>query len=206
VDQYSIVFVCSGNRFRSPLAEAFVRRLTVGLPVVVRSFGTLRLGSAPTLPEASELGVWFGVDLSQHRARQLGSEPIGDADLLIGFDEEHVRRAVIDGNAPKDRGFAFRQIVSLAEQVEVAEDENIVQRARRVVEEAAALRAADSDAWRTEPFADPFGKSWRVYREAAVEIRELSLRLVAALFGVTETTGLPPLPPDVARRRPRRRR
>jgi len=206
LDQFSIVFVCSGNRFRSPLAEAFVRRLTVGLPVAVQSFGTLELGAAPALAEARELGLWCGIDLSNHRARLVGAESIEDRDLLIGFDQEHVRRTVIDGNAPSRRSFTFRQIIALLEDLEEDETTDVVQRAREAVSDAAARREADPDAWGADPIADPFGMSWRVYRETATEIRELSLRLVGALFGVSEASGLPALPADLTRRRARRGR
>ena len=206
MDQFSIVFVCSGNRFRSPLAEAFVRRLTLGLPVTVSSFGTLELGAAPALAEAAELGVWYGVDLSTHRARQIGGESIDSADLVIGFDQEHIRRAVIDGRAPSGRSFTFRDIVTLLEDVEEPETEDVVERARRMVREAIARRDADPDAEKPEPFGDPFGQSWRVYRDAAAEIRELAVRLVAALFGVRREGDLPMLPPEVGKRRLRRRR
>jgi protein-tyrosine phosphatase len=206
LDQFSIVFVCSGNRFRSPLAEAFVRRLTLGLPVNVSSFGTLELGAAPALAEAAELGVWHGVDLSTHRARQIAGASIEDADVVIGFDQEHIRRAVIDGRAPSGRSFTFRELVSLLEDVEEPETADVVERARQMVREAIARRDADPDALKPEPFGDPFGKSWRVYREAAAEIRELALKLVTALFGVTREADLPVLAPDVGKRRLRRGR
>jgi protein-tyrosine-phosphatase len=200
LDQFSIVFVCSGNRFRSPLAEAFVRRLTVGLPVLVHSFGTMRLGATPALAEATKLGLWCGVDLSEHRARLIGSESIDDADLLIGFDQDHVRRAVIVGNAATERSFTFREIVALLEEVETLETPDVVQRARHAVRQAAARREDDPDAARPGSVADPFGRSWRVYRETAAEIRELSLRLVAELFGTSGASELPSLPTSLAQR------
>jgi protein-tyrosine-phosphatase len=206
VDQFSIVFICSGNRFRSPLAEAFVRRLTMGLPVVVQSFGTLRLGAAPALAEARKLGLSLGLDLSEHRARLIGVESIEDADLVIGFDQEHVRRGVIDGNASIKRSFAFRELVALLEDATEPEIDDVVQRARHAVEQAASLRDAATDAWDAGAIADPFGRSWRVYRDTAAEIRELSLKLVDALFGVSGTDVLPELPGSLAQRWARRGR
>jgi protein-tyrosine-phosphatase len=185
------------------LAEAFVRRLTVGLPVAVQSFGTLRLGAAPALAEARKLGASYGVDLSEHRARLIGVEPIEDTDLLIGFEQEHVRRAVIDGNASTRRSFTLLQIVALLEDIGELEIETtgVVQRARLAVEQAALRRDAAPDRWEAGPIADPFGRSWRVYRETAAEIRELSLRLVDTLFGSSDARALPPLPQAASRRR-----
>jgi protein-tyrosine-phosphatase len=188
------------------MAEAFVRRLTAGLPVAVRSFGTLQLGPAPALAEACKLGAAYGVDLSEHRARLIGGESTEDADLLIGFEEEHVRRAVIDGSTSTEGSFTFRQIVALLEDIAQPDITDVVQRARIAVKEAAALRAAAPVTWGAAPIADPFGRSWRVYRETAEEIRELSSRLVEALFGVSGTGVLLPLPTKLAQRWARRKR
>ena len=44
-DELQVVFVCTGNRFRSPLAAALFREATSGLPVDVRSMGTSVTGS-----------------------------------------------------------------------------------------------------------------------------------------------------------------
>jgi protein-tyrosine phosphatase len=206
MDQFSIVFVCSGNRFRSPLAEALVRRLTFGLPVVVQSFGTLPLGAAPALAEARRLGLSLGIDLSEHRARLLGVESIEDADLVIGFDQDHVRRGVIDGNASTQRSFAFRQLVALLEEAAEPETDDVVHRARQAVEHAALRRDATIEAWEIGAIADPLGRSWRVYRETAAEIRHLSLKLVDALFGVNGAEVLPELPAGFAPRWARRKR
>ena len=41
---------------------------------------------------------------------------------------------------------------------------------------------------------DPFGRRWSVYSETAAEIRELSILLVATLFGITDARGLPQVP------------
>lgn len=189
------------------MAEAFVRRLTVGLPVAVRSFGTLQLGAAPALAEARKLAASYGVDLSGHRARLIGVESIEDADLLIGFEQEHVRRGVIDGKASTKRSFTFPQLVALLEDTAELEVEttDVVQRARLAVEQASAQRDATPNRWEASPIADPFGRSWRVYRETAAEIRELSLRLVDELFGVNGTGVLPELPTRRAQRWTRRR-
>ena len=49
-----VVFLCTGNRFRSPLAAALFAEATAGLPVHVRSAGTLNVGSPPVFPETLE--------------------------------------------------------------------------------------------------------------------------------------------------------
>lgn len=193
MDTFSIVFVCTGNRFRSPLAEAFVRRLTVGLPVTTQSFGTLELEGAPALPEALEIAVWCGVDLSSHRTRHVAHSSLADVDLLLGFEEAHVRRAVVDAQAPRQRAFTLRGVVRLLAAAEIPPHDNVVARARHVVDQLDGIRATEPESRRRDDMPDPFGRSWNVYRDTAAEVRELSILLVATLFGTTDTRGLPPV-------------
>src|SRR5712691_7105026 len=112
-DRFSLLFLCAGNRFRSPLAAAFLRRLTIGLPVTVASAGMLEVGGAPALPEALSLGAWGGVDLSGHRARRLAAQHLQGVDLVLGFEQIHVRQAVIDAGADRTRAFTLGELVGL---------------------------------------------------------------------------------------------
>ena len=74
-DEFDVVVICSGNRFRSPIAEAILRREIEGLPVRVRSFGTMDLPSGHALSEAIESRLdHVREDLG--RARSVGSHPI----------------------------------------------------------------------------------------------------------------------------------
>ena len=191
---FSIVFVCTGNRFRSPLAEAFVRRLSLGLPVTTESFGTLELEDAPALPEALEIGLRCGLDLSSHRTRHVGHASLDQVDLVLGFDETHVQRAVVDAKAPRRRAFTLRGIARLLPAAEVSPQEDVILRARHALDQLEELGAADLEPRRHDDMQDPFGRSWNVYRETAAEIRELSILLVETLFGITDTRGLPPVP------------
>jgi protein-tyrosine phosphatase len=200
---FSIVFVCTGNRFRSPLAESFVRQFTLGLPVTTRSFGTLELEDAPALPEAIEIALGCGIDLSSHRAQYLGNSSLAEVDLLLGFDQAHVQRAVVDAQAPRRRAFTFRGFVRLLAAPEIPPQENVVSRARHVVDEIDRVRAAEPESRKLDDMPDPFGRSWNFHCDTAAEIRELSILLVAALFGVTDTRRLPPVS-TVRRNRGRR--
>ena len=96
---FSVCFICRGNRFRSPLAQAFVERLTLGLPVQVSSAGTLEAENAPALPEARQIAALCGVDLSGHRSQRLSALSLEAVDLVIGFEEAHARHAIVDAGA-----------------------------------------------------------------------------------------------------------
>jgi protein-tyrosine phosphatase len=189
-DRFSLLFLCAGNRFRSTLAAAFVRRLTLGLPVTVASAGTLLVGDAPPLPEARTLGAWCGVDLSAHRARQLTPDHLCDVDLLLGFEQVHVRHAVVDAGVARARAFTLGELVSLLRELEPPTPGcPPVDRARERIRLADERRVGDSFSV-ADDVPDPFGGSKKVYRSTAVQIQRLSLELVDELFGVTGSSGL----------------
>jgi protein-tyrosine-phosphatase len=201
VDTFSITFVCTGNRFRSPLAEAFVRRLTLGLPVSTDSYGTLPQEDAPPLPEAVEIALSCGISLSDHRTRDVSRASLQDVDLLLGFELAHVQHAVVDARAPRERSFTVRDFVPLLSPAGLAPPrEDVVKRARSLVA-AAAERFAESPNPTMSSMRDPFGGSWKLYRQTASDIRDLTISLVEGLFGVTDAHGLPPIPKRLGRAR-----
>jgi len=202
VDVFSIAFVCSGNRFRSPLAAAFVHRLTLGLPVRTESYGTLPVEDALPLPEAAEIAVCCGISLADHRSRYLNKASLENLDLLLGFEPAHVRQAVVDAKALRERSFTLADFVPLlppARGTPPAGGE-VVGRARTLVADA-GKRIADPTGHRSTSIRDPFGGPWKVYRQTAFEIRELTIALVERLFGVTDVSGLPPVPTRLGRAR-----
>jgi protein-tyrosine phosphatase len=207
VDTFSIAFVCTGNRFRSPLAEAFVHRLTLELPVTTGSYGTLPLENAPPLPEAVELALSCGISLANHRTHYLNNASLWDVDLLLGFEAGHVQQAVVDAHAPRERSFTLRDFVSLlpAAAGPAARDEDVVGRARSLVA-AAGVRFAEFTKPTMSATRDPFGGPWKLYRQTASDIRDLSVTLVERLFGVADAHGLPPVPQKLGRARKTLRR
>src|SRR5439155_4834134 len=108
---FDVVFVCTGNRFRSPLAEALLRAATGGQPVRVRSVGTLRLDAEPALPEAVESAQQLGLDISQHRSCCIEDVDLSSADLVVGFEANHVASAVVDAGADRKRTFLLPELV-----------------------------------------------------------------------------------------------
>jgi protein-tyrosine phosphatase len=189
-DAFSLFFLCTGNRFRSPLAASFVGRLTAGLPVAVASAGVLDVEGSPALTEATRLAAWCGISLSAHRARRLKREDAQDLDLLLGFEQIHVSHAVVELGAVRDRTFTLPEFVRLLGEIEPLPDRlPLVSRARERVRRVAELRAAKS-VGSAEEIADPFGRSSRVARQTAIEIQHLSTRLSAGLFDVADGGGL----------------
>jgi protein-tyrosine-phosphatase len=99
-----VLLVCTGNICRSPMAEAIARRLldVRGLQdVEVSLAGTAAWDGAPASEGAYLVTLEHGLDLSAHRARQLTTDRVTGADLVLGMSAHHVERAVDLGGAGK---------------------------------------------------------------------------------------------------------
>jgi low molecular weight protein-tyrosine phosphatase len=180
--RFEIVFVCTGNRARSALAEAFLRRRLPPASATVRSVGTLQLGQdVPALAAAVRAAAVLGEDLTAHRSRALRTGELADADLVIGFEPAHVSAAVIDGGAARDRTFSIIELVELLDRLrtEGAGDAH----PSRVVELAHARRQPSFLA--AASVADPLGGSDEDFRKTAEQIVRLIDAIAHGLFGST---------------------
>ncbi|HKQ59734.1 MAG TPA: hypothetical protein VJS92_00535 [Candidatus Polarisedimenticolaceae bacterium] len=88
-----VLFVCSGNICRSPMAAELLRQRAAraGLGhVMVESAGTLGIRGAPASAEAGAALGEIGLDLSRHRSRAVEPRDLRTADLVIGMAREHL--------------------------------------------------------------------------------------------------------------------
>lgn len=174
-----VVFLCTGNRARSALAEAFFRRHAEGQPVRVSSYGLLRLGRVRPLPEAVAVAAAHGLDLSAHRARALEAGLLGEADLVIGFEPAHVDAAIEAGADPR-LSFLLLELPELLEGNAPPDVLDPVDGARHVIAEMHRRRLDRSGP--ADSLADPLGGSRQVFAETARVIDVLTSFLAASLF------------------------
>lgn len=116
----SILFVCSGNTCRSPMAEALARTAVVrrGLDIAVGSAGTSAWEGAPASDGALLVGLERQLDLSGHRSRLLTAALLRQYDLVLGMSASHLERAAELGgdarvhllSAYASRGHSTREI------------------------------------------------------------------------------------------------
>lgn len=107
----TILVVCIGNICRSPMAEAL---LAAALPdLSVSSAGTGALVGQPADAAAVQLMDARGLNISAHRARQIGSTLCQQADLILVMDQ--AQRRHLESLYPQVRGKVFR-IGELAKQ------------------------------------------------------------------------------------------
>lgn len=94
----SLLFVCTGNTCRSPLAEALMRLEAEarGAEVTVSSAGIFAAdGASASLPSV-RAAARRGADLGAHRSRPLGPEALESADLVLVMTPSHLRALGIE--------------------------------------------------------------------------------------------------------------
>ena len=99
-----ILFVCTGNTCRSPLAEALARRIAgerAPGAVETASAGTSAWEGASASDGSLLVGLEHNLDLSLHRARQLTRELVAQADLILSMGPHHLERIEVLGGERK---------------------------------------------------------------------------------------------------------
>jgi L-threonylcarbamoyladenylate synthase len=97
----TILFVCTGNTCRSPMAEAIARAIVArsksgaedGTETVVASAGVMAGNGMPATPEAVDAAKGLGGDLSNHRSRGLTPAMVAEAERVYVMTSAHGDRA-----------------------------------------------------------------------------------------------------------------
>lgn len=102
-----ILFVCTANQFRSPIAaEYFRRKLTLcNIPGdwVVSSAGTWTSENLPAHPKAIEAAKKIDLDLLPHRTQEVNAALLDSADLIVCMQSGHKEALLIEFPDIRDR-------------------------------------------------------------------------------------------------------
>ncbi|MHC1783153.1 MAG: hypothetical protein AB9891_10445 [Anaerolineaceae bacterium] len=86
----SVLFVCSANRCRSPMAAGIFRSLLGDEPGwSIGSAGTWATEGLPVLLEVQEIMNGRGIDLTHHRARQISGKLLAVSHLVLVMEPGH---------------------------------------------------------------------------------------------------------------------
>lgn len=87
-----MLFVCTGNTCRSPMAQAIYNALTNPQQTRAASAGLMALPGAPASAQAIEaVQALMGADLSAHRARLLTPQMVREADCILCMSDAHAQ-------------------------------------------------------------------------------------------------------------------
>jgi protein-tyrosine phosphatase len=186
-----ILFVCTGNVCRSPVAErlavTWARKSLARSPeadaVQIDSAGLSAVAGRPMDPDTAAALVELGGDAAGFRSREFTAELAADADLVLTMTRDQ-RRTVLEAN-PRGlrRTFTLTEAAALMQRADVTGLSllPLTARARELGRRLDAARAgrptADSD-----DIPDPIGQQPAVHQEVAGLVAAALRPLADVLF------------------------
>lgn len=210
---FRILFVCTGNLCRSPLAERMVRAWLAELPPVdaarfsVASAGTEALAGNAMDPRSARLCEHFGATASGFLARHLDPGELAGADLVLTASREHRAEALRRCPPAHAKIFTIREFGRLVAAIppgQLPASADPVRRARLLTEAARVRRGTvRPDDPASDDIADPVGDVEAIFQTVGSAIA----RALAGPIGIIR--GRPvviPPEPDQLRPPPQPRR
>jgi len=182
---FCILFVCTGNICRSPMAELLFRaRTDPMLPMRTASAGTSGLdGWAMDAPSALVLRE-LGGDGAGHSAQRLTPELVAESDLILTAETAH--REVITGAHPlaATHTFTLREFGRLGAGLGTLSRSPTPEDLRTRVRQVGGLRAVAAPVKRgRDDIGDPYGASLG-------HVRTCGAQIAAAIDAVIDALGL----------------
>lgn len=185
-----LLFVCTGNLIRSPIAAAlFTQELERrGRVAAVESAGIRTVGM-PAASKAVAVMSRRGIDLSGHRSKVLTPQLIRDAFLIVGMARAHVREVIVRAPEAFERSFTLKDLVRRGRAMGGPSPKEPFERwLERLNNDRIrpSLLGANSD----DDIEDPFGRRFRrAYVRTADEVTEYVEGLCDILFGGFDQPG-----------------
>lgn len=188
-----VLYVCTGNVGRSPIAKLLLRAgapQLIGLQVSTAGTGAL-VGDG--IDRSSASVMWqMGIDPSGHVSRQFAASMARSADLVLTAERAH--RDIVMSAVPGAfrRTFAMREFARPVRHVDPPEHAHLAS----LMAQAAWIRGIDGEGPLSEddmpgPYRGPIHEARRIAERARerMRMREIVAAILAALGAKASTTG-----------------
>jgi RpiB/LacA/LacB family sugar-phosphate isomerase len=139
----TILFVCTGNICRSPMAEGWARHLLAGRQDIgVMSSGIGAMDGQPASANAVEAMAQLGVDLALFRSQRLTADLVQQADFIFGMTRSHVDSLIMMYPEAAEKVFLLREFDESVSAVEKDIPDPVGQPLAQYIATRAAITAA----------------------------------------------------------------
>lgn len=112
-----LIFVCTGNTCRSPMAETIFKSMVIDSDLEVLSRGLVVLFAEPSNPKADTVLKSHNLDLKNHKSKGLNNKEI-DEDTLILTMTEKQKNSVLDSYENAKSVYTINEYVGESGEVE----------------------------------------------------------------------------------------
>ncbi len=172
-----ILLMCTANRCRSPMAEALLQS-ALGDTANVSSVGIMEGGVRATENAVAVIAA-RGLDISEHRSRQLTREIVDDSDLVLCMERMHVREVAVTSPAALPKTFTLKEFLHRGDEAPLKPGQDFAEWVRLLSfgREASAFLKPSSE----DDIDDPIGRPRDVYEAKAAELAGYAARVAALL-------------------------
>lgn len=95
--EFVLVFVCTGNICRSPMAAGIMKDLVLDeveqrhrvIPILISSAGTHAMTGSPASRHAVEVAAKYDINLNFHRSKPINESIARNADMILTMEKNH---------------------------------------------------------------------------------------------------------------------
>lgn len=173
----NVLFVCTGNTCRSPMAEKILKKRVIEekIDMNITSAGISTIEGQAASKHAEKIMRNYGE--SEHSAKRITQDLIEWADLILTMTIEHQRYLISNNKEFKDKIFTLKEFSKINKDEKKlylqfeAKKQDFHKKNKKVIGDLRELQKLERELYLLN-ISDPFGGSYEDYKYTAKEIEK----------------------------------